>query len=151
MFAHADETAVALVAVAEKYPGITGFNVDLEASGGTLDDGVAHAAFLRAVTAKLNAHPSGSLRFSSDVACGNAGDIAGRPLASNCSLLGRSGVNRIMNMATYNAGGLEEWMCVFLSHATLRVFSCLARSCATLTVPVRVLLATTRLCASSFQ
>eukprot|EP00038_Savillea_parva_P011118 m.195216 g.195216 ORF g.195216 m.195216 type:complete len:454 (-) comp19427_c0_seq1:180-1541(-) len=110
LFAHADDTASTLLKFAADNPDIKGFNIDLETGYGTPQDALDFAAFLKTVTSQLMRGPHGPLRFSADVACGDAGTINSRPLATNCSLLGRAGVGRIMNMATYNADGLRSWL-----------------------------------------
>jgi hypothetical protein len=105
-----NESSAALLDLARQNSFISGFNFDLEAGGGVVADGLLHRAFLEQVSALLS--PAG-LRLSSDVACSNYAGIWGRPLASNCSLLGSANLKnngRIMNMATYNAGNYDEWM-----------------------------------------
>ena len=57
------------------------------------------------MTSTLNNAHGGALRFSVDVSCGSSN----KQLVGNCLLLGISGVNRIMNMATYNAGYYAAW------------------------------------------
>ena len=98
-----NETATALLDLARQNSNIAGFNIDLEAGGGTVADGLLHRAFLEQVRGTLS--QAGGLRLSSDVACSNFAGILGRPLASNCSLLGDANLHggRIMNMATYDA------------------------------------------------
>ena len=107
LFAHPSETAQALIAVANANPGISGFNIDLETSGNQPDDSPKYASFLGTVTKALNGAPGGPLRFSTDVSCTIAGEWSG--IASDCVLLANSGINRIMNMRTYNGGWYEQW------------------------------------------
>jgi len=101
LFAHANETASDLLAIARATPGIVGFNIDLETRLGTEADARAYTAFLATVTTALAATPSGPLRFSADVSCSSPADAAAAPpLLSNCSLLATSGVGRLMDMRT---------------------------------------------------
>lgn len=115
MFAHPEATAAALVAIHTETPAITGFNVDFETHLGTEADTVAFTAFLKSVTAALKASsPSVPLRFSADVACGDAVASSLDPMTTNCSRLGRAGADRIMNMATcewprVRVGGWCSW------------------------------------------
>lgn len=103
-----NETTTALLDLARQNPLISGFNLDLEAGGGDVADGLLHRAFLEKASGVLS---QAGLRLSSDVACSDFAGILGRPLASNCSLLGSANLHggRIMNMATYNAGNFGEW------------------------------------------
>ena len=66
MFKNPAKFASDLIAVAKTYPGLTGFNLDLE-SRSTAADAKLSVPFLKAVTATLNAAPGGPLRFSTDV------------------------------------------------------------------------------------
>ena len=104
-----NETATALLDLARQNSFISGFNIDLEAGGGTVVDGLLHRTFLEQVSGMLS---HAGLRLSSDVACSNFAGILGRPLASNCSLLGSANLHggRIMNMGTYNAGSYDLWV-----------------------------------------
>lgn len=106
---HPNETVAALLGLAQQNSYIKGFNIDLEAGGGTLADGILHRDFLEQASESLS---RAGLRLSSDVACSNYAGILARPLASNCSLLGGADLHhgRIMNMATYNAGDYDEWV-----------------------------------------
>lgn len=112
LFAHADETAAALIAVAKQHPGISGFNVDPETKGGTVADAKNFVRFLSSVAAQLA--PS-NLRFSADVACNppyEGGES--RPVATNCTLLGSAGAGvHLMNMGTYNAHSYASWYSSF--------------------------------------
>eukprot|EP00939_MAST-03C_sp_MAST-3C-sp1_P000813 g813.t1 len=106
LFDHAEETAADLLDVASHYPDIRGFNIDLEPGRGEASDTLRYAQFLGTVTNVLNQH---GLRFSADVGCRSVEE--GSPgMNSNCTVLARSGVNRLMNMRTYNALSYEEWV-----------------------------------------
>jgi hypothetical protein len=106
---HPNETVTSLLDMAQQNSHIKGFNIDLEAGGGTLADGLLHRDFLEQASGTLS---RAGLRLSSDVGCSNYAGILGRPLASNCSLLGSANLHdgKIMNMATYNAGNYDEWV-----------------------------------------
>jgi hypothetical protein len=104
MFSNPEKVATDLLAVAEVNPGITGFNLDTETAHSTADDAVLSVPFLNLVTERLNKK---GLRFSTDVSCSKEDGWC--PMISNCSLLSNSGVNKIMNMATYNAADFASW------------------------------------------
>ena len=114
---HPNETATALIDLAQQNSFIAGFNIDLEAGGGTFSDALLHREFLEQVSGMLS-RANGGLRLSTDVACSNFAGIVVRPLASNCSLLGSANLHggRIMNMGTYNEGSYDEWVSA-LGHA----------------------------------
>jgi hypothetical protein len=105
----ANATAVALLRVAEdvaRLSGggvVSGFNIDLEASGGTAADAAASAAFLGAMTRLLGADGGRGLRFSADVSC----NPRRTSIASDCAALSAAG--RILNMDTYNAASYADW------------------------------------------
>jgi hypothetical protein len=63
---HPNETAAALIEVARKTPGITGFNIDLEGKGGTVADSLQFAKFLQSVTFALNSAPNGPVSMASE-------------------------------------------------------------------------------------
>lgn len=110
LFAHPEETAADLLSIAKDNPGLVGFNLDLETSAeATEHDMQAFAAFLAIVTRKLNAAPAGPIRFSADVSCMAQDSTTPSRLCTNCSRLASSGVNRLMNMRTYNAGDYAGW------------------------------------------
>ena len=114
LFAHPEDTANALIQVAAKYPGlIQGFNLDLEPGIGNRTDVVRFSLFLGTVTKLLNAQ---QLRFSSDVNCLPTNSPE-NSFATDCHTLSNSGVNRLMNMRTYNAQSYEEWVYSRLSPA----------------------------------
>jgi hypothetical protein len=106
LFANKTRVAAALQEVSKRYPGITGYNIDLEQQEGTYDgnseDIGNYAVFLAEVTRTLNAN---SIRFSADVACyAPVESFDGQHgLAADCERLAKSGVYRLMNMRTYNA------------------------------------------------
>ena len=110
LFNSSAQIASALSRVATDYPGIAGFNLDLETKLGTAQDKRDFVSFLGTVTKALNP----ALRFSADVGC-VALDEGGGPLASDCKALSVSGVNRLMNMVTYNAASYAEWYGILLS------------------------------------
>jgi hypothetical protein len=109
LFAHPKETAADLLALANKYPGLSGFNIDMETDGSVPADATLFAEFLKQLTPTLNGaqHP---LRVSADVSCVAEGHHSWCPVIGNCTLLATSGVNRVMNMGTYNAGNYQQWM-----------------------------------------
>eukprot|EP00039_Didymoeca_costata_P014603 m.237650 g.237650 ORF g.237650 m.237650 type:complete len:435 (+) comp16057_c0_seq35:117-1421(+) len=107
LFANSEEFANDLIAVTAQYPSIVGFNLDLE-SQGTAEDNLQYAEFLGTVTEALSKAKGGPIRFSADVSCAKSGS-GWSPLISNCSILGNSGVDRIMNMGTYNSKSFEGW------------------------------------------
>ena len=100
LFAHPKETAADLLALAKQYPGIAGYNIDMETDGSVPADAVLFAEFLKQVTPALNGAER-PLRVSADVSCVAEGDHAWCPVIANCTLLAASGVNRVMNMGTY--------------------------------------------------
>jgi outer membrane protein assembly factor BamB len=106
MFKNPTKFAADLIAVAKANPGLTGFNLDLE-SRSIAEDAQLSVPFLTEVTAKLNAAPGGRLRFSTDVACHAVLPCAG--LICDCPLLASSGINKIMNMATYDSTDFKTW------------------------------------------
>ena len=53
MWAHAEQTADDLIAVTQRYPGIKGFNLDLESGHGTDEDLENYVKFLGVVGEKL--------------------------------------------------------------------------------------------------
>ena len=108
LFKHPEETAQDLLKVADKYKGwIQGFNLDLEPGvGGNSTDVMHFSSFLGQVTKVLNAE---GLRFSADVGCLSV-DSPENSFATDCTTLSHSGVNRLMNMRTYNAQSFEEWV-----------------------------------------
>lgn len=107
LFNHSAQTATALLSVCKDSPDIKGFNLDLETKAAvTAGDVARFASFLGDVTkALLSAR---GLRFSADVGCVSLDEGSG-PLASDCRRLGASGVSKLMEMATYNAGSYAEW------------------------------------------
>eukprot|EP00041_Stephanoeca_diplocostata_P012180 m.203377 g.203377 ORF g.203377 m.203377 type:complete len:378 (-) comp18846_c0_seq2:816-1949(-) len=106
LFNHTEETAHALINISQTYPAIVGYNLDLECSGGTPTDADNYKTFLTRVSSLLDTAPSvGPLRFSADVSC-SATDSS---LDTWCNVLATSGVHRLMNMRTYNAGNFGAW------------------------------------------
>jgi hypothetical protein len=115
MFAHANETAAALLSIAAEHPGLSGFNFDLETKAPFFDaDRLAYNRFLRDVTRALRAAPAGPLRLSADLECK---DPATNQIMSNCSAVADSGVDRIYTMYTYNSADYYEWATVQLAPA----------------------------------
>ena len=120
LFAHADATAHALLDLARAYPGLRGFNLDLEGGTPVPAAGVAqYGHFLSVVTRKLNDPPAGlqPLRFSADVGCLQRNWTAPSSLDTDCAALARSGVNKVMNMETYNALSYSMWARTLLAPA----------------------------------
>jgi hypothetical protein len=107
MFQGPAKVAQDLIAVAKAHPGISGFNLDTETAHSTAADAALSVPFLTEVTATLRSAEGGPYRFSTDVAC--SGGTGWCPMISDCALLARSGVDRIMNMATYNAPDFASW------------------------------------------
>lgn len=112
LFAHAEETAAALLALAKSNPGLVGFNLDLETGEVATDEDVANfATFLGTVTKALSMAPAGPIRFSADVSCQQDQDHGTGParLDTSCKQLANSGVSKLMNMRTYNSGDFSGW------------------------------------------
>ena len=112
LFNHPNETAEALIDVSRRYPGIiNGFNYDPEPGAPNINQSTIEdfRHFLGNVTARLNEY---DLRFSVDVGCQAPEKVntSWNPLTGQCALLASSGVNRVMNMGTYNAHSYEEWV-----------------------------------------
>jgi hypothetical protein len=64
-FAHANETAAALLLIAKANPGLSGFNLDLETHAPFNDtDRHAYRTYLHAMTEALAQAPGGPFRFS---------------------------------------------------------------------------------------
>jgi hypothetical protein len=108
MFNNPQKFASDLLAVAKAHPGLSGFNLDTETAHSTPEDAKLSVPFLKEVTEALSAAPGGPLRFSTDVSCSTPG-MGWCPMISDCALLGNSGVDKIMNMATYNAADFASW------------------------------------------
>lgn len=108
LFAHAEQTADSLLAINKQYPGIQGFNIDLETGGGDSADVDKYSKFLGTVSSRLK-----PLRFSADVACG----ASWAPLFNDCKKLSSTGVGRLMNMRTYNGISYEDWYYTLLTPA----------------------------------
>ena len=66
MWAHAEQMTDNLIAVMARYPGIKGFNLDLESGRRTDEDLESYIEFLGVVGEKLQ---SSGLRLTTDVAC----------------------------------------------------------------------------------
>ena len=107
MFENPKVFAADLLAVAKANPGLSGFNLDTETAHSTAADAALSVPFLKEVTSILTSAPGGPLRFSTDVAC-SAG-TGWCPMISDCALLANSGIDKIMNMATYNAADFASW------------------------------------------
>ena len=118
LFDHPEDTAQDLLAVVAQNPGITGFNIDLEpghGQGNATTDTKRFSQFLGIVTNILNKK---GVRFTADVSCQSTNTTAAaNTFTSDCITLGQSGVNRLMNMRTYNAVSYEEWMYQYLAPA----------------------------------
>jgi hypothetical protein len=113
LFKKPEAFAQKLISIAEATPGLQGFNLDFEGEvNATQADVADFAAFLKTATHKLNSNSakSGYLRFSADVTCGSGSWNA---LSNNCVVLGKSGVNKLMNMQTYHADSWEQWLTLF--------------------------------------
>jgi hypothetical protein len=106
LFAHPEQTAADLLALARAHPAIKGFNLDLEPGRGIDRNSSRMAAFLGVVSKVLGER---SLRFSADVGC-TASTAQADCLTCDCAALSRSGVHRLMDMSTYNALDYEEWL-----------------------------------------
>ena len=104
LFAHPHETAADLLALAAAHPHLSGFNYDPEPGGGNATDVANLAAFLDTVTQALRPK---KLRFTVDVGCNDGKQDC---MTCDCKTLSRSGVDRVMNMHTYNAMSYEEWI-----------------------------------------
>ena len=107
MFQNPDKIASDLISIAQKYPGITGFNLDTETAHSTAQDAQLSVPFLKRVTEKLAAAPGGPLRFSTDVSCSKG--VGWCPMINDCKLLANSGVGKIMNMGTYHSPDFASW------------------------------------------
>ena len=108
LMSHTNATVAKLLSVAEANPGTTGFQIDLETKAKiTTADDAHFQTFLRDVTATLPNRPT-PLRFSADVGCNSPGE-GGGPLGSRCKLRSSSGVDKLMDMATYFASDYSEW------------------------------------------
>lgn len=116
LFDHPNETAADLLTLVSNYPAIKGFNLDLESGQGTPADTSRYATFLGTVTNLLNTRTQGQVRFTADVSCSLAA-FQHNSFTGNCKTLAGSGVNRIMNMRTYNAVSYEEWVYSYLAPA----------------------------------
>ena len=104
MWAHAEQTADDLIAVTQRYPGIKGFNLDLESGHGTDEDLENYIQFLGVVGEKLQ---SSGLRLTTDVACYEE-EAGWDSYNSQCKKIVSTGV-KMMNMRTYNGISYEQW------------------------------------------
>ena len=113
LFDNVAATVSALKALGSAYPGITGFNFDLEVStgglycGGGVTCAERYSAFLSEVKVGLGGAAS-KHRVTADASCSKPGQ-GWAPVISNCSLLATGG-DLFMNMATYNAGSYTAWL-----------------------------------------
>jgi hypothetical protein len=124
LISHAGDFATTLIALAKSHPGLVGFNLDLETSAHVnASELTSFSRFLTSVTTSLNKAPgAGPLRFSADVSCPASKVPPGQgTLGEACSVLAGSGVNRLMNMRTYNSGDFTAWANVQLAPALHQV------------------------------
>ena len=119
MFAHVNETAEAVLAIAKKYPGqLTGINLDLETGATFTDqDRTNYSRFLEAMTIALHAAPGGPLRLTADMECRNP---AVDKMMDNCSAVANS-ADLLWTMYTYNSADYYEWVHQQLSPALATV------------------------------
>lgn len=113
MWSNPNKTADDLIAIAKEYPDIKGFNLDLESGQGTSEDLDNYIRFLGIVSDKFEPH---GLRFTTDVACHSNG-AGWDGYNSDCKKLAASGVNKLVNMQTYNGISYEQWFYSNLSPA----------------------------------
>ena len=119
MFAHVNETAEAVLAIAKKYPGqLTGINLDLETGATFTDqDRTNYSQFLEAMAIALHAAPGGPLRLTADMECRNP---AVDKMMDNCSAVANS-ADLLWTMYTYNSADYYEWVHQQLSPALATV------------------------------
>jgi hypothetical protein len=108
MFAHLNETAEAVLAIAKEYPGqLTGIHFDLESEAPFYDqDRADYAQFLKGMTLALHNAPHRPLRFSADMECQSP---SADKMLSNCSAVASS-ADRLYSMYTYNSADYYEWV-----------------------------------------
>ena len=125
MFAHANETAEAVLAIAKEYPGqLTGINLDLETAAPFSDqDRTDYARFLETMTDSLHSAATANvgplpLRFSADMECRSYPAVD--KITANCSAVATS-ADRLYTMYTYNSADYYEWVHQQLSPALATV------------------------------
>jgi len=110
LFDTAKESVTFLSSLAKAYPGLTGFNFDLEVGGSSWcpkgqSCSASYAAFLKEVKAGLVAAGHTGIRVTVDAQC----STTGKGVTQDCTALAE-GADRFMNMDTYNADSYEHWL-----------------------------------------
>jgi hypothetical protein len=111
LFADPAKTVEALTKLGKDYPGIKGFNFDMEVGGSECKGAhcaTGYAAFLSAVRTGLQA-TGRKYRITADTACAAGASGGWAPMIGSCAVLA-TGADKILNMETYNAVSWEAWM-----------------------------------------